>query len=353
MLAALLSACTTVDGIGGFAGNGRANAPIPQKLAAQMQAKGMKSSGAVFVRIYKQESELELWKRDNKGQFSLLKTYPMCRWSGQLGPKKAEGDRQAPEGFYHVTKGMLNPESEYHLSFNLGFPNAYDRSFGRTGTALMVHGACTSSGCFAVTNEAVSELYSVLREAFNAGQSVVQVQSFPFRMTPENMALNRANPNFEFWQNLEEGADHFDATRQPPRVGVCNKKYIFNSLDPNADNGSVVAQCEPLEIDPALTSAISRKHSEHQSKAAELAQKAEPAAIIKYADGGMHPEFQSVLRSKGADVLQKRTSSKNAPVSRPKEALMSPVFLPVKTDPSASTSPCSEDATVTDGCTLQ
>lgn len=163
-----------------------------------MKAKRKWTSDPVMVRIFNKESELRLWKRDNRGQFSLLKTYPMCRWSGQVRPKKSEADRQAPEGFDHVSQSMLNPESDYHLYFNLGFPNSYDSAFGRSGTALMVHGACTSSGCFALTNEGVGEIYAVMRDALKAGPDQVQVQSFRFRLTPENMAYHRANPNIGF-----------------------------------------------------------------------------------------------------------------------------------------------------------
>lgn len=341
--------CTTVDGIGGYSGSDRANMPVPSKLVSAMKAKGMRPTDPVMVRIFKKESELELWKRDNKGKFSLLKIYPMCRWSGQLGPKKSEGDRQAPEGFYHVSQSMLNPESDYHLSFNLGFPNSYDSAFGRGGTALMVHGACTSSGCFALTNEGVGEIYAVMRDALKAGQGQVQVQSFPFRMTPENMAYHRANPNIEFWRNLEEGADYFEATRLPPKVTVCGKRYNFNVQFPESANVSAGVACPPLTSDPVTTAAKERKHDGHQTKIAALSQNSGAAFILKYADGGMHPFFQRVLRDKGAEVLKKRTSSDNAPVSRPKEALLAPQEIPAA--PANAEIPlCSKNAALASDC---
>lgn len=121
-----------------------------------MKAKRMQTSDPVMVRIFKKESELRLWERDNKGQFSRLKTYPMCRWLGAVGAKEISRGPAGSGGFLrHVRQSMLNPEFDYHLPFNLGFPNSYDSAFGRSGTALMVHGACTSSGCFALTNEGV------------------------------------------------------------------------------------------------------------------------------------------------------------------------------------------------------
>lgn len=348
-LLAGLAGCTTVDGIGGFSGSERANARVPSKLVSAMKTKGMRLSDPVMVRIFKKESELELWKRDNTGKFSLLKIYPMCRWSGQLGPKKSEGDRQAPEGFYHVSQSMLNPESDFHLSFNLGFPNAYDSAFGRSGTALMVHGACTSSGCFAITNQGVGELYAVLREALKAGQEKVQVQSFPFRMTPENMVFHRANPNIEFWRNLEEGADHFEAARQPPKVAVCGKRYVFNAQFPEDAKVSAATECPPLTPDPLMAEAKDLRHSLHQTKTAALSQNSSAASILKYADGGMHPSFQSLLRSKGAEALQKRTSSASAPVSRPKEALLAPQEVPAAAA-GAGLAPCGGNAALPGGC---
>lgn len=321
---AVLTSCTTVDGIGGYSGSERANLPVPTKLVSAMKSKGMRISDPVMIRIFKQESELEIWKRGSSGKFALLKTYPMCRWSGQLGPKKTEGDRQAPEGFYHVTKGMLNPASDYFLSFNLGFPNTYDRAFGRTGTALMVHGACTSSGCFALTNDGVGEIYAVVREALDAGQEAVQVQSFPFRMTPQNMAMNRGDPNMEFWRNLEEGADHFEATRQPPKVAVCGRRYVFNATFADDATVSADAACPPETTALAFTSTRESLHRGHEQKFAALATGGGQPTVLRFTDGGMHPAFQSVLRNKGAEVLQKRTSGANAPVSRPKEALLPP-----------------------------
>src|SRR4051794_26999239 len=114
--------------------------PIPPRTLALMAEKGMSSSDPILVRAYKTESELEVWKRRADGNYAHLKTYPICRWSGQLGPKIREGDRQAPEGFYMVTPGQMNPDSANYLAFDTGFPNEYDRAHGRTGAYLMVHG---------------------------------------------------------------------------------------------------------------------------------------------------------------------------------------------------------------------
>ena len=117
---------------------------------------------------------MEIWKQNRDGEYALLKTYPICRWSGDLGPKKKQGDRQAPEGFYTITPGQMNPNSNYYLAFNTGYPNAYDRAWGYTGSELMVHGDCSSRGCYAMTDEQIQEIYALARESFFGGQ-----KSFP------------------------------------------------------------------------------------------------------------------------------------------------------------------------------
>ena len=239
MLTACVSAVLEVDG--------KATQPIPATLLAEISRKSMSPSAPILIRIFKQESELEIWKRDRSGQFVLLKTYPMCRWSGKLGPKKRDGDRQAPEGFYKVSADMLNPNSQYYLSFNLGYPNRLETALGYTGEALMVHGACSSSGCYALTDEGVAEIYAVAREALVGGQIAFQVQAFPFRMTPQNLAKNRNDPNFEFWKMLKEGYDHFELTKVPPKVDVCGRRYVFNSV-PEEGEFNATASCPPMSM---------------------------------------------------------------------------------------------------------
>jgi murein L,D-transpeptidase YafK len=319
--AAGLTGCVTTGG------DQRHLQPIPAQLVAQMSDKGMTAADPIFVRIFKKESELEVWKRDRLGQYVLLKTYPMCRWSGQLGPKQREGDRQAPEGFYTVTPELMNPRSQFHLSFNLGYPNALERSQGFTGSALMVHGACTSSGCFALTDDGVSEIYAVAREAFSGGQRSFQVQSLPFRMTPENMALHRNNRHFAFWKNLKEGSDHFEATRQPPRLASCGRRYVFNPAD---GTGSFVAgeACPSYQVDPAVADMVARKRSVDDQRFAEIVKGGMPAISFAHVDGGMHTSFRSMLSSMGAERLQAMTSGR-VEISRPEAALADP-FDPAK-----------------------
>jgi|TARA_Y100000815_G_scaffold144340_1_gene130632 murein L,D-transpeptidase YafK len=300
--------------------DGRGDIPIPQKTLAKMRDMGMRSTDPVLVRIFKQESELEVWKRDSTGKYALMKTYPMCRWSGQLGPKKFEGDRQAPEGFYTVNFARLNPNSQYYLSFDLGYPNRLERAKGYTGSALMVHGACSSSGCFAISDNYVAEVYAVVRDALQGGQQAFQVQSYPFRMTPENLAAHNDNPNFDFWIDLKAGYDQFEVLRQPPRFQFCEGRYRFGE----PVNG--VTSVDPLGDCPAFKpedQQVVDKSTGDIKKMRSLLNDVQGPGLA-YSDGGMNPVFRKLLAKKGPQYLSEITSSTLVPVSRPKAALADP-----------------------------
>jgi murein L,D-transpeptidase YafK len=205
----------------------------------QMDALNMDRAAPVLIRIYKEESTLEIWKQDRSGKFALLNSYPICKFSGNLGPKLMQGDYQAPEGFYDITPNQMNPNSSEYLAFNTGYPNAFDRSLGRTGSFLMVHGGCRSVGCYAMTDNAMEEIYGLVDEAFKGGQEKVQLQAFPFRMTAQNLARHAADPNMPFWEMLKAGSDAFVAAERPPKVAVCDRRYVFNpavagDFDPSA-----------------------------------------------------------------------------------------------------------------------
>ncbi len=278
----------------------KATRPIPEKLLAEIETKNMDKGSPMLVRVFKQEAELEVWKQDRTGSYVLLKTYPICRWSGDLGPKFKEGDRQAPEGFYSITPGQMNPNSGYYLSFNTGYPNAYDRAWGRTGAQLMVHGDCSSRGCYAMTDEQISEIYSLGREAFFGGQTAFQFQAYPFRMTPQNMARHRNNPNMAFWKMIKEGNDAFEITKQEPKVSYCEKKYVFNAeKPPNATRAplfSASAKCPTYVVPDEVAEAIRNKQREDELKTAQLISKGTPIARSRAGiDGGMHPVFASKL----------------------------------------------------------
>ncbi len=206
-----------------------ANAPIPFQTQALLQRMGLKADSPIFIRIFKMESQLEIWKQRDDGRYALLKTYPICKWSGKLGPKLKQGDKQAPEGFYNVAAHQMNPKSSYHLSFNLGYPNKLDKAYRRTGNYLMVHGNCLSAGCYAMTDVLIEEIYALAREAFRGGQRAFQVQALPFRMTDENMQKYSGHRWAPFWRDLKTGYDAFAMTNIPPKIDVCEKRYLVNA----------------------------------------------------------------------------------------------------------------------------
>jgi murein L,D-transpeptidase YafK len=228
--------------------------PLPDSVLANMQKKGMPRQSPIMIRILKEEGKLEIWKAKADNRFDVIKSYDICAWSGKLGPKVKEGDRQAPEGFYSLTPAHLNPNSKYYLAINTGYPNRFDQANGRSGTNLMIHGACSSSGCYSMTDEQVLEIYAFARDAFKGGQTSVQLEALPFRMTAENMVRHRDNPNYDFWKMLKVGYDNFEVTKRPPDVGFCEKKYIFNQQVNGAPNAA--AACPPASTPPALASAL-------------------------------------------------------------------------------------------------
>jgi len=210
----------------------RAMKELSPEMLGALDQKNMPKDSPILVRIFKEESELEVWKQNSSARFELLKVYPICRWSGELGPKAKEGDRQAPEGFYTITPGLMNPNSNYYLAINIGFPNAYDKANGYSGAFLMIHGDCSSRGCYAMTDEQIGEIYSLARESFLGGQKSFQIQAYPFRMTATNLARHRTNPNMAFWKMIKEGNDHFEVTHLEPRVDVCERHYVFDAQQP-------------------------------------------------------------------------------------------------------------------------
>ena len=198
-----------------------------------IESRFVKSSDAMqgkplFIRIFKEEAVLELWMDEGNGTFKHFKNYPICYFSGKLGPKTKQGDKQAPEGFYAVQKSSLNPYSQYYLSFNLGYPNAYDRAKGYTGDYLMVHGKCSSIGCYAMTNPQIEEIYRFMEKVFDAGQKTVEVHIFPFRMSADNMKRYEKHEWLAFWNMIKPAYDYFEQERRLPKITVKDKQYKIN-----------------------------------------------------------------------------------------------------------------------------
>lgn len=203
---------------------------VVPRLEEELGKLGLKVGAPIFLRVFKEERVLELWvETEPGGDFKLFKTYKVCAMSGVLGPKLKEGDRQAPEGFYFANRGRMNPQSKYHLSFDIGYPNAYDRHHKRTGAFLMIHGNCVSVGCFAMTDKFIEEIYTLADAALANGQKFFRVHCFPFRMSEERMAKVPADHQWQaFWENLKIGYDWFEKEGQPPNVTESEGLYQFS-----------------------------------------------------------------------------------------------------------------------------
>lgn len=301
---------------------------LSPELLAQLEKKGMPKESPILVRIFKEESELEIWKQDHTGRFQLLKVYPICKWSGELGPKIKEGDRQAPEGFYTITPGLMNPNSNYYLAINTGFPNAYDKANGRTGAFLMIHGDCSSRGCYAMTDEQIGEIYSLARESFIGGQKAFQIQAYPFRMTAANFARHRNNPNIPFWKMLKQGNDQFEVSRIEPKVDVCEKRYVFNAQQPanvtRPINFTPTGNCPQFEVPEEIASAAIEKQRNDEYQIAQLTSRNVPAAPIKTGlDGGMNAVF-AAKTSKPTATFDSDGRMRAAPAANPGQPAAEP-----------------------------
>ena len=224
------SICLAQQGIPSSIRSREAITRVRPILEKELACKKLEYGAPIFIRIFKEELVLEIWVRSDNN-FILFKTYPVCTYgSSGLGPKTRQGDGKAPEGFYYVLPDRLNPVSNFHLSFNLGYPNRYDRYHHRTGGALMVHGSCVSIGCYAMTDSGIEEIYALADAAFRNGQRFFRVHIFPFKMNDKNMEKHNGSEWYSFWENLKEGYDFFINNGYiPPNVEVMEGRYVFNS----------------------------------------------------------------------------------------------------------------------------
>lgn len=216
--------------------HGYGDVPLPgtpdvTRLDERLALKGLTLGSPIYIRIYKEESELELWMLKGD-RFVLLDTYPICHWSGTLGPKLKEGDAQAPEGVYTVTERQIRLRGRWQRAFNLGFPNPLDQIHSRTGSFILIHGGCSSVGCFAMTNAVIEEIYKLANAALSRQQERFHVHVFPFRMTAANMARHQDSEWRDFWANLKEVQDVFDRTHRLPRIGICEQRYLVDDGRP-------------------------------------------------------------------------------------------------------------------------
>jgi murein L,D-transpeptidase YafK len=298
LLAAFAGFLTPIQGLGqvGYQLPAKATQGLSRELLSRLRQKNIPKNSPILLRIFKEESELEVWKQDATGRFKILKVYPICRWSGDLGPKMHEGDRQAPEGFYTITPELMNPNSNYYLAINTGFPNAFDKANDRDGTFLMIHGDCASVGCYAMTDEQIGEIYSLAREAFLGGQQSFQVQAYPFRLTPSNLARHRTNPHMAFWKMLKIGSDHFEVTHLEPKVDVCNRHYVFDAQPPANSSKPLVfdpiGECPGFVVNAKIARpALERQRADEVEYAQLVEDNVSVAPIHSGLDGGMNKVF--------------------------------------------------------------
>lgn len=291
MAGVALGALTGLSGCNDALQESRSTQALSSQMMALMQEKGVAPQSPMLIRAYKKESEFEVWKMRPDGTYALLKSFPICRWSGQLGPKTHEGDRQSPEGFYTITPAMMNPNSAYYLSFNIGYPNAYDRAHGATGGSVMVHGVCSSAGCFSMTDAQIGEIFALARESFAGGQRAIQMQSYPFHLNAQNLAKYRLDPNMPFWRQLEKGNAHFEATKHDVAVGVCGGHYVFDQKSANGQPLEADAACPPLKANPEIEAKAEQVEKAYAAAEAELVAKGVRPVRLVYQDGAQNPAF--------------------------------------------------------------
>ena len=208
----------------------RGELPLPgtpelARLDERLTDAGLAKGRAIYIRIFKEESELELWMQNRSGTFTRLAVYPICHWTGSIGPKLKEGDKQSPEGFYSVGVRQTRLVGRWRRAFNVGFPNLHDQLLSRTGSYILIHGGCSSVGCFAMTDPVQEEIYALANAALAGGQERFQVHIFPFRMTPQNLARHADHDWAHTWADLKPAYDSFERTRVPPRVVLCGVRY--------------------------------------------------------------------------------------------------------------------------------
>jgi murein L,D-transpeptidase YafK len=233
-----------------------ATAPDSETLKDRLSAQGLKEGAPILIRIFKVESELELWMRKGDA-FVLQGTYPICHWTGSLGPKLREGDKQSPEGFYTIGAPQMRHRGRWQQAFNLGYPNLHDKTLQRTGSYILVHGGCSSTGCFAMTQPVQREIYRLASAALRRGQARFQVHVFPFRMTEDNLAKHADSPWAGFWRDLKAGYDAFEQTRLPPHLNLCGQRYVVTAADRRDRTDGPLARMsaravEAVGLDPSI-----------------------------------------------------------------------------------------------------
>ncbi len=251
------------------------DASAEEELERRLAARAMELGNPILIRIFKVEAELEVWMQVGQ-RFELFTTYPICNWSGTLGPKLSEGDKQSPEGLYAIGSRQLRRSARWRRSLDIGFPNTFDRAFRRTGSDVLLHGGCTSTGCFAMSDQVIAEIFQLSRAALAHGQKRIHVHAFPFRMTPENLAAHVPSEWEGFWANLKEAYDLFERTRRTPSVAVCNNRYVVGESardDDDCEANISAAEAEGLRRARLAHRRMARMKAYAAARRARLASK--------------------------------------------------------------------------------
>ncbi len=190
----------------------------------------------IFIRVFKNDKVLEVWAKNKEDKtYQKVRTFPICSSSGELGPKRMEGDYQVPEGFYTINH--FNPFSTYYLSMGISYPNESDKKLGvkgKLGGAIYIHGKCCTIGCIPITDEYIKELYVMGVEARNNGQTNIPVHVFPFRMDGDNWdnfetKFPDLKQHIDFWKNIQPGYQYFEKNKTLPKVTVAaDGKYVIS-----------------------------------------------------------------------------------------------------------------------------
>ena len=265
-------------------------------LKERLKAIGYEGKIRLYVRIFKEEKTLEIWMQ-SKGIYKLYKSFEVCNYSGKLGPKVVEGDKQAPEGFYHVpAEDVLWSSRKWPRALNLSFPNGFDALKKRTGSYLLIHGGCSSEGCYALKNGPMSILYDLVSIALKSGQTILPIHIFPFRLTDKNWARhlpqNAGKKWGAFWKGMQPAYDGFQSNRTIPSIFVCQTGYqVFSSYQFEEEGALFKQSCvQPLPLSSALlpeganlswVGTLKKKYRLHSQRVSRQGRDVTPQIIVK------------------------------------------------------------------------
>jgi murein L,D-transpeptidase YafK len=284
LLGALALSLPASDGVmAARRSNGNSVEAVNNSLAAKFEEKGLTLGSPVFLRVYKQTSEMELWVQQGP-RYIHFKTFGICRWSGGLGPKMYEGDRQSPEGLYHITTADLIVNPRWDRAMNINYPNSFDVVNGRSGSGILIHGKCGSIGCFAIQDQNVEEVYGAVRAALFSGQAEIPVLALPFRFASVAPSVRDTLQLNEFWSDLRRADLLFERDRLPPTAWICDGRYYFADRRGDRHRHAVhLPGCKPLKAPVTAGETAEVKQRAQSIIAASVATQESPKEAVENA----------------------------------------------------------------------